>query len=113
VFKPPYLHQVLHEEGGARSGERGAAPVGHEHHLGAAAQVERKQTLKAVYHILVSSASFQALTTWVSSFQLATPYLGHVHDKAGVDAVLGRGAVVALVGGHPGVAAQLEFESKV
>jgi len=43
---------------------------------GVAAQVEIEQKMKAVYHILGSSANFQAVSTWVSQGQPALAYHG-------------------------------------
>jgi hypothetical protein len=88
--------------------------------------------LKAVYQHLVSSALFQALLAWVSSIQLAPPYLDNLGDGVLAGAAahagqrfvgparlqvvalareqLGRGAEGLHI--HLHVATQVEIESK-
>jgi hypothetical protein len=61
--------------------------------------------LKAVHHTSVSNVQFQAVSTWVSSVQPAPPNLGR-REKVLQNRL---GALTQ----RRGVAAQVEFESKV
>jgi len=73
-------------------GEAVRAALGPDVGLAVAAQVEFgsklwKQTLKAVHHILVSTAQFQALSTRVHRFNLRRPTLPTTARRESNDAV--------------------------
>ena len=62
-------------------------------HLGVVAQAETESNIEAkmtaVYHVLLSSAYFQVLSTWASSVQPAPPHLDGTVLDVGVVRVLG------------------------